>query len=117
MSRKANCLQRVEASAFTVLFARVIVYSASAFSFAAVLLAPDVTVTLAGPGDPGVALGFSPPGYELFAEADAQGLTVSTVSVSDCKINTPRKTSRATKADRMNKRRLEFTLIFFPAGK
>lgn len=38
--------------------------------------------------DQRVALSFTSPGYELFAEADAQGLTVSTER-QHCKINSP----------------------------
>lgn len=63
-----------------------------------------------------MALSFSSPGYELFAEADAQGLTVSTER-QRCKINTQaRKTSRGAKADRKNKGCLVFTLIFSQQG-
>lgn len=65
--------------------------------------------------DPRVALSFSSPGYELFAEADAQGLTVSTER-QRYKINTPHKTSQAARADRMNKGHLVFTLIFSQQG-
>ena len=63
----------------------------------AAMLVMALVVTLAGLDFPlaetlRVALSFPSPGYELFAEADAQGPTVSTER-QRCKINTPRKSS------------------------
>lgn len=49
-----------------------------------------------------MAQGFSSPGYEVFAEADAQGLTDSTNQQS-YKINTEHKTSWSGNGERMNK--------------